>query len=85
MHLIIVALVELFRKFAMLIRAYCEKGGRAHRCDRKNDNQNDNRHRHVIYCSRKMRKKRIKTDLFDDSCTLYTKMRGLRRGVGFQH
>lgn len=83
MHLIIVALVELFRKFAMLIRAYCEKGGRAHRCDRKNDNQNDNRHRHVIYCSRKMRKKRIKTDLFDDSCTLYTKMRGLRRVSAF--
>ena len=52
-HLIVVAFVELLGKPTVLICAHREKDGRAHRCDRKNDNHNDNWHRHVTYFSRK--------------------------------
>ena len=52
-HLIVVAFVELLGKPTVFICTHREKGGRAHRCDRKNDNHNDNWHRHVTYFSRK--------------------------------
>ena len=52
-HLIVVAFVELLGKPTVLICTHREKGGRAHRCNRKDDNHNDNWHRHVTYFSRK--------------------------------